>query len=353
MEKGNEIYHVIGAMAGSSMDGFDLTLSEIQEVNNEWRFRIHRSETIGYPAEIYDLLKHSAEKSNETLHHIDEVFGTWIGKVVNQFIGEDKSKVSLLAVHGHTVVHQPHAGISWQLGHGQTIANTTKLKTVTDFRSKDVKLGGQGAPLVPFGDFILFNEYDACLNLGGIANVSIKKEQTAWDICPCNQVLNYYASKLSMTFDKDGAMSRKGQVRPDLTKSLVEIEFFKQKPPKSLPNNFIDHRILDVTTPIDGLRTYSEFIADQIEKDLNPYWKPDVSLLITGGGAHNLFLIELVRQRLKKWNVIVPSQEIIDFKEALIFGFLGLKCLFGETNVLASVTGGSKDTCSGVIHLPK
>lgn len=342
-------YSVIGAMAGSSMDGLDLVHTCFTAEGERYSYLLEDCTTISYPTSILETLQLAPSLALEQQKLIDHQFGDWIAGSINAFIS-GKGPIDLLAVHGHTVVHHPKKGISWQLGNGLDIASQCAIPTVTEFRSLDVQLGGQGAPLVPFGDFILFSRYDACLNLGGIANISIKDSNKAWDICPCNQILNYYALKLGAPFDEGGKMARKGALNEAFYKKLRAIPYFSLHPPKSLPNKFIDTSLLDSVAPEDGLHTYCHLIADLVA-DCYPD-SHGSRLLISGGGAFNHFLIELISNKLKLGEVHLPDEKIITFKEALIFGFLGLRKLQGKINVLASVTGASKDTCSGVIHVP-
>ncbi|WP_420576397.1 anhydro-N-acetylmuramic acid kinase [Ekhidna sp.] len=342
-------YSIIGGMAGSSMDGLDLSHIIFEEKNNSWGFHLKKSETIPYDDVIHALLKDSSSMSTSKQHELDRQFGKWIGNKINLF-KSDIDVIDFVGVHGHTVIHSPSDKISWQLGRGDIIAKEIKLPTITEFRTKDVQNGGQGAPLVPFGDFKLFPEYDACLNLGGIANLSLKENQTAWDICPCNQVLNFYAKKMGDPFDANGELAKKGEIDSEFYNLISEIDFFKQPPPKSLPNNFISSKTLESVKPFNGLRTYCQVIAEQIKASL--YQTNPGKLLITGGGAFNNFLIELIKQGLNKWEIVVPESKLINFKESLIFAFLALRRFRNEINVLASVTGASKDSSSGVIHLP-
>uniref|UniRef100_UPI0032EAEC27 anhydro-N-acetylmuramic acid kinase n=1 Tax=Ekhidna sp. TaxID=2608089 RepID=UPI0032EAEC27 len=341
-------YSVIGVMAGSSMDGLDIALVDFSLREDSWLYKIQKAQTVPYEKELFQQLKASPDDEKEIQLQLDDVFGKWIAEQINLF-KKDNAGVDLAGVHGHTVLHRPQDGISWQLGSGEVISKISQIPVVTDFRTLDIQLGGQGAPLVPFGDFQLYRGFDACLNLGGIANISLQSSQTAWDICPCNQVLNYFAIKLGKPYDEGGNLARTGNLHKSFYESLSDLPYFSLKPPKSLPNNFIPSAILDDTNPTDGLRTYIQFIADQISKSLiNKHGR----MLVTGGGAHNDFLIEVIRSKLNNWEVVVPDSQLVDFKESLIFAFLALKCFRNEINVLASVTGASKDSSSGVIHLP-
>ena len=347
----NKEYDVVGGMAGSSMDGLDLAQVRFFEDDGNWSFEIQKCKTVEYPAEVFVRLKNARRSSRRDQMHLDEEFGDWIGSEVNLFL--DSHKVDLLAIHGHTLVHEPSKGISWQLGSGKRIANSAKTPTITNFRDLDVKLGGQGAPLVPFGDFHLFKAYDACLNLGGIANISIQSTQLAGDLCPCNQVLNHYASHLGQTFDRGGEMARKGVVNEAFLEELSAIPYFQAGFPKSLANGFLNRELLEEVDPKTGLRTYVAFIASQVASAISEIEGENKKLLVSGGGAFNTFLIEEIKRSLPQWQIELPSDTIINFKEALIFGFLGIKKLLGQVNVLSSVTGGLHDTSSGVIHLPE
>lgn len=344
-----ERYSIIGAMAGSSMDGLDLAHAVFTLDQNEWKYQIKKCETIPYDKVLFDELKQSPSQNLKNQKKLDLAFGDWIGDKINAF-KVDLDSIDLLGVHGHTVVHEPHNKVSWQLGNGKHIAKKTGLPTITDFRTLDVENDGQGAPLVPFGDFSLFKEFDACLNLGGIANISINAKKMAWDICPCNQVLNFFASQLGFDFDDSGHLAREGKFDKEFYTLLSSNPFFSALPPKSLPNNFINHQVLNSIDPKNGLHTYCHFIADQVAKSVTPSNKS--KLLITGGGALNSYLIELITEKTHGWQIDIPDQETIAFKESLVFAFLALKRFRNEINVLASVTGASKDTSSGVIHLP-
>lgn len=344
-------YNVVGIMAGSSMDGLDMALVNFQLESENWKFKVIKSETIPYDEWLFNDLKTSSKKSHEVQKKLDLTFGEWISTKVSLFI--PSLSIDLIALHGHTVVHKPSEKISWQLGSGAVVANTLRIPTISDFRSLDVSIGGEGAPLVPFGDFTLFSNFDYCLNLGGIANISCKAKSIAWDICPCNQVLNYYANRIGLPYDENGEHGRKGVIIEDFITTLSSLPYFKRNPPKSLPNDFIDQQLLDMLDPLDGLRSYSSFVARQLHSDLSTIQRTASNMLITGGGAFNSLLMDELRETLKGWELVIPDHLLISYKEAIIFGFLGLKRLLGEINVLSSVTGGRKDTSSGVIHLPK
>ncbi|MEM6734743.1 MAG: anhydro-N-acetylmuramic acid kinase [Bacteroidota bacterium] len=347
-----KVFTVLGGMAGSSMDGLDLALVRFQMERRQWRFELLKCITVMYPESLFVRLKDAPKHTTKSQRKLDIDFGHWIAIQVLDFI-QRVDKPEILAIHGHTLIHSPEKKISWQLGSGKIIANHTGIITITDFRAKDIQLGGEGAPLVPFGDFQLFSDYEACLNLGGIANLSIRSSKIAGDICPCNQVLNYYSHQIGLPFDDSGKIAEKGKINTDFLIQLGKLSFFKKSFPKSLPNHSIPYTLLDSVNPSTGLRSYSEFIAIQVCNSLRNIKAKNSKLLISGGGAFNSFLISLIQERLPKWNVTIPSNELVSFKEAIIFGFLGLMTHLDEVNVLSTVTGASQDTSSGVIHLPK
>jgi anhydro-N-acetylmuramic acid kinase len=280
-----------------------------------------------------------------------------MGRLTKQFIISNQLKPDFIASHGHTVFHQPNKGFTLQIGSGQSMAIELGLPVVCDFRSKDVALGGQGAPLVPIGDKKLFSGYDACINLGGIANVSFdneKGERVAFDICPFNMGLNYLANKLGFDYDDAGKNAKKGKLSSVLLEELNQLDYYSQPYPKSLGvewfNNYCLPLINDESIPVlDRLHTFSHHVAAQIKITVEGIEGKKV--LLTGGGAYNSFVIKVLKQTCDK-SFVTPPGSIIDFKEALIFAFLGMLRMNEEINVLKSVTGAQKDSSSGIIVLP-
>lgn len=344
-------YKVIGAMSGTSLDGLDLACCEFEFANGKWNFLIHDTTTIPYNSTWFDKLKNAPTLSGEALIQLHAEYGRYIGLQINKFIGETGFKPDVIGSHGHTVFHQPEKHFTFQIGNGADIAATTKIITVADFRTGDVALGGQGAPLVPIGDRLLFSDFDSCLNLGGFANISYEKnnQRIALDICPVNIILNYFAEKSGFPFDKNGNMGRKGNINIELLKKLSAIKFYHQKPPKSLGREWIDEVFKPILNSFmcneeDKIFTVYEHIAEQISTSSHP----NKNVLITGGGAYNLFLIELL-QKKSKAQIVLPDSKIINYKEALIFAFLGVLKIRGEINCLSSVTGASKDSSTGVV----
>lgn len=348
-------YVSIGVMSGTSLDGLDLVACRFT-FDQSWQFEIIKSLTIPYSHKWVTRLSTATELNALDFVFLNNDFGKFIGKQVAEFCTDLPQKPDLVSSHGHTVFHQPQNKLTVQIGSGAVIAAYSGLPTACDFRTLDVALIGQGAPLVPIGDELLFDEYDFCLNLGGIANVSFREdgERKAFDICPANMAFNLFIKELGYEYDLDGNYGRTGQVQEELLGLLNELEFYQQKGPKSLGREWFEDDFLPLInsfqlTPTDALRTLYEHVSDQISMAVDQY--PKGRMLITGGGAHNVYLIELFSEKTKH-KTIVPSSQIIDFKEAIIFAFLGVLRLREETNCLKSVTGADHDHSGGVIYLP-
>ncbi len=350
-----ETYHSIGCMSGTSLDGLDLVACRFS-LENSWKYEVLKSVTVPYSHKWVNKLSLAANLNAYEFSLLHNDLGKFIGKQVAEFCRDLPQRPNLVSSHGHTVFHQPHKKLTVQIGSGASIAAASGLPTACDFRSLDVALKGQGAPLVPIGDELLFGEYELCLNLGGIANVSFQEEgeRRAFDICPANMAFNYFTKELGYEYDLDGNLGRQGKVQEELLSLLNALEFYQQTGPKSLGREWFENDFLPLISsfqlsPEDILRTLYEHISDQLTIAVDRY--PKGKILITGGGAHNVFLIELFSEKTKH-KTILPSEQIIDFKEAIIFAFLGILRLRNETNCLKSVTGSTQDHSGGVIYLP-
>jgi anhydro-N-acetylmuramic acid kinase len=349
---------VIGLMSGTSLDGLDIACVDFT-LDDVWTFDVIQCETVAYDSELSSRLRTAAELSAFELKQLDVAYGTWIGEKVKIFMIRHNISPDLIASHGHTIFHQPDIGLTLQIGDGYQIMLKTNVKTICDFRSLDVANGGQGAPLVPIGDKFLFSNYDICLNLGGFSNVSmdIDGERIAFDICAVNTVFNHLSSRLGMDFDRDGDIARSGTINHDILRQLNALPYYKQQPPKSLGIEWVEKQVfpLLINEKTDNLlTTFSRHIAQQIA-DAIP-GKTNVEghiskMLVTGGGARNHFLLSLIKKELdRKVAVEIPEDQLIDFKEAVIFGFLGLLRDKGEVNALKSVTGAKRDSSCGIIY---
>jgi len=349
----SNVYRAIGLMSGTSLDGLDIAWCTFKR-DNRWHFELHEATTISYDELWRDRLRTAHTLSGMELAQLHVDLGKLHGAWVKEFMGEHSVHVDFIASHGHTIFHQPHLGTTLQIGSAPHIAAATGVDVIADFRTTDVAHGGQGAPLVPIGDLWLFGNYPMCLNLGGIANVSVKESlhMEAFDIGLCNMALNHFAEKLGIAYDRDGALSRMGSVNESLLEQLNSLDFFKQLAPKSLGKEFWVNEFLPVidravVTMHDALRTITEHIAIQIAEALRK--REQGEILVTGGGAHNGFLMERIAAHTQH-RVVVPEKKIVEFKEALIFAFLGALRMAGEPNALASVTGAKRDSVGGAIY---
>ncbi|HYG53342.1 MAG TPA: anhydro-N-acetylmuramic acid kinase [Flavobacteriales bacterium] len=343
-------YSIIGLMSGTSVDGLDVAYCRFGEKNS---YTIVASKTYKYPDSLKNRLKNNMTLSTPDLLELDAELGYYFGYTVNKFLKEYRlPKPQAIASHGHTVYHNPGKSYTLQIGKGSHIAAVTGLTVVCDFRSTDVALGGQGAPLVPVGDQFLFAQYDYCLNLGGIANISVKQnnKRIAWDIGPCNLPVNVLMYTAGKEFDRNGETGKKGRLIPALLHALNRLPYYKKRAPKSLGREWIEKEIMPHLRAHKNvsnvLRTYYEHIAIQISAAIKT---KGATVLVTGGGAHNKFLMQLIHQKTNA-AIIAPQPEIIDFKEALIFAYLGYLRLHNKVNSLSSVTGAKKDSVGGAIY---
>ncbi|XP_050416356.1 anhydro-N-acetylmuramic acid kinase [Patella vulgata] len=360
-------FHGIGVMSGTSLDGLDICFAEFTgDIETDvWSYRIEKAKTVPYTDQWRERLKTSMKLSGEQLIQLHVDYGHYIGKTVKAFVDEYEIKVDFIASHGHTVFHQPDKGFTFQLGDGETAAAYLISPYVTNFRSKDLALGGHGAPLAPSGERYLFQQTDICINLGGIANIGVRGSQ-GYDVSPCNIVFNRLAKlhNSDLQYDKDGQIASMGVVKIDLLKQLDELDYYKMEPPKSLGMEWIIQHIfplLDDTvyTIQDLMRTFLQHVVNKITEACvgNLYPKEDdhnCTVLITGGGAFNKYFVEILTSKLHEHGIELQEtdEETINYKEALLFAFLGLRCLLGLENTCSDVTGSSRDSISGSIHQP-
>ena len=339
-------------MSGTSVDGLDICYVSFDN-NDPSKYEIIDCETIDYDDNLKTKLKNVIEMDNDQIKQIDKEFGEFIGLNVLKFIKKNTLyKADLISSHGHTVFHEPEFNKTLQIGNGEIINKITKIKTVNNFREQDIQLGGQGAPLVPIGDKLLFDDYKYCLNLGGFTNISVKDSRTiyAYDICPLNTVLNHYANKLGYECDLGGKLSKKGVINIDLFNELNDLDYYKKSYPKSLGLEFVIENIFPITEKykikeVDILATYIEHASFQIKRNIDNGSK----VLLTGGGTFNNNLIKTLNHD-SKINFIVPDKTVINYKESLIFALLGYLKINGKVNCLRSVTGASNDHSSGDIY---
>jgi anhydro-N-acetylmuramic acid kinase len=345
---------VLGLMSGTSLDGLDLCCVRFADNHND--FQILAAKTIPYSAEWKSKLENAFFRTTTAVDALDKEYGVFLAEHITDFIKTySLPPIDLIASHGHTVFHKPNRGITKQIGSGEEIAKHTGIQVVYDFRTQDVALGGQGAPLVPIGDSILFSDYDACLNLGGFANVSFDTQNSriAYDIGACNLILNHFAQKLGYEYDDQGLLAQGGTCDESLLKKLNDIDYYEFNPPKSLAREFAESQLLPFLSNYDEkkvLHTYTKHIGFQIGVSLKK--SKATKCLITGGGTHNRFLMDQIQKHTNCF-LEIPDDTIVDYKEALIFALLGLLRIENQINVLSSVTGAKHDHSSGRIAKPK
>ena len=348
-----DFYDVIGVMSGTSLDGVDLAHIQFEIKNEQWSFEILESETVAYSEDWVNQLKLAVDFSKEQLEKLNKEYTQLLAEIISNFINKYQlSNLDAVCSHGHTILHQPQNGFTLQIGNLPEIASLTNQKVVCDFRVQDVQLGGQGAPLVPIGDSILFSKYDYCMNLGGFSNVSFEEnnKRIAFDISPVNTVLNFYADQLGLNYDDKGKISSTGKIHTELLDKLNNLNFYQEQHPKSLGIEFVKEKILPLMESYkisieNKLRTFTEHIAIQTALALP---KKQGRLFITGGGAYNDFLIFCIQKQLPKLTIVIPEKKILEFKEALIFAFMAVLKTNGDINILSSVTGSSHDHSSGI-----
>ncbi len=355
-------YRVIGLMSGSSLDGLDIAFMDLTEQDGQWRYAWIATDCMAFPETWTERLRQAPGLPAAAFlkTHVD--FGHFLGKAVNHFLKEKGNglRPDFIVSHGHTTIHAPQEGLSWQLGDGASIAAETGLPVISDLRQMDVALGGQGAPIVPIGDRLLFGDYELLLNVGGIANVTILQQGLAFDICPCNQILNHFAQQLGLPFDERGALAAGGMVNKEALHALSQEGYYAQMPPKSLANEFSVSRIIPAiaaacSNPEDALATGTAHIATMIAKALQPFLTEGgrQKMLVTGGGAFNDYLLESIQKQLPRLALTVPDTNLVQFKEALVMGLIGALRWRGESNVLCSVTGASRNSIGGAVWAGK
>lgn len=344
-------------MSGTSLDGVDIACCTFQLKSSRWQFKIEKAVTIPYTTSWMNKLSSAHLLPGEQLFELHSAYGTYLGERCKKFMElYGIRQVDFIASHGHTIFHQPHKRFTFQLGDLYTLHAASGKPVVGDFRSLDVALGGQGAPLVPLGDQLLFQEYDVCLNLGGIANISqqVKGKRTAFDVCFANMGLNYLASKAGNVYDENGKMASDGELNSRMLSDLSKVYAKIKAGRPSLGREFFEQKIIpildreEISLP-DRLHTFTESIATEIAASFQ-YSKKRITVLCTGGGAFNAYLLYRMLEHCgDRADLVVPDADVVKFKEALVFAFLGIRRVRSEINCLKSVTRASRDSSSGVL----
>ncbi|MGM0612182.1 MAG: anhydro-N-acetylmuramic acid kinase [Bacteroidota bacterium] len=345
----------IGLMSGTSLDGVDIVCCSFQKKNDKWDYNIFEAETIPYSDWWTDKLKRAHNLDGYSLVRLDRDYGNYLGNLVSEFATKYNLDISLVGSHGHTIFHQPENKLTFQLGYGKTLACSSGIDTIADFRSDDVLKGGQGAPFAPVGDYYLFSDYRFRINLGGFSNISYEKngKVIAYDICPVNYILNAEARKENLSFDKNGTLAREGNVDQKFLKALNALDYYSQKAPKSLGREWIECEWNPLAAGFqndskDNLATFVAHISDQITKSINVVSEPE-QVLVTGGGAWNAFLIEQIQKKTHH-KIVVPDELTVNYKEALIFAFMAFLKWNKADNVFASVTGAKSNSSAGTFY---
>jgi len=348
-------------MSGTSLDGLDLAHCHIWQQEGHWKFQIKETQSIPYTSEMRSQLKDSIFLSAEELLVLHHNYGTWLGDQVKWFINKFDLKVDAIASHGHTTHHKPDVGLTFQIGSGQHLANACGQTVICDFRTNDIAIGGQGAPLVPIGDRLFFGQYDFCLNLGGISNVSFEKDgkRIAFDIGLANMILNHFTHKIGLAYDENGEMASKGKINTRMLDELDALPYYRLPYPKSTGYEWFVEKIIPIIENVDDstenlLHTAIYHNCEQVAQQIHSHkTKEHCTLLVTGGGALNTFYMEVLQKKLgDSVSLVIPPKILIEYKEALVFGLMGVLRLQNGINVLSSVTGAAKDTSSGVVYLP-
>lgn len=350
----------IGLMSGTSLDGLDICCATFERSETgKWTFKIDATEGFCYkdPSLKYKLGTGAQQMSALEFITFHSEYGFFLGECVNDFLKRHNNlHPDIIASHGHTIFHEPNKKIMYQIGDGAAIAATTHIPTVSDFRRMDIMLGGQGAPLVPIGDRLLFSDYTFCLNIGGFSNISYEQnnKRIAFDISPVNYVINRYCRKIGLEFDRNGEIARRGNIDQQLLQQLNALDYYHQEPPKSLGREWVEKHVFPLLDNSglsleDLLRTYYEHASYQLKVVIDKAQKGEhPTLFVTGGGAYNTFLIERMKE-LTQCEIVIPSAQILEYKEALIFAFLGALYMAGENSCLQSVTGASQDNIGGML----
>lgn len=346
-------YQVIGVMSGTSLDGVDLAHCVFTKHDDRWEYKITQATTIPYDNKWITRLSQLHRQPAFVFPKTDAFYGKYLGIIIRDFIKQNDLKVDLIASHGHTIFHQPQNGFTAQIGNGANIYAETGIKVVNDFRVVDVALHGQGAPLVPIGDELLFSNYEACLNLGGFSNISFNQnnKRVAFDISVCNIVLNKVAKQLGVEYDEGGQIAASGEVNEDLLNCLNALPYYQIHEAKSLGIEWVEQTFWPCLSDIeltveDVMATLTHHIAHQIALVIKHNNLSRV--LATGGGAFNVTLVNWV-EKMCGVKLILPSPEIINYKEALVFAFLGVLRVENEVNSLHSVTGAKRNSIGGCI----
>lgn len=357
---------ILGLISGSSLDGLDMAICQFDEqATSQLEWEVIHTQTAGFPEGLLSRLVRSTELSTRELMELEVEFSKFCASESLDFLTKAKCSVDYIASHGHTVFHYPEDGYTVQIGKGSIIAELTGIPSISDFRSNDIALRGQGAPLAPIVERYLYPGYNVYFNLGGIANFSIHEKSNirSIDSCPCNQVLNFLISANGLPYDDRGRVARSGKVNDQLLKEWSSLEYFKLSGPKSMDNSWVHQIFIPVMNKYhlsmkDALATMVEFTALQLSKDISKLLQLDsitqMSGFVTGGGAYNDYLLERMTYHFQKLGLSleVPDAQTIEFKEAILMSLMGYLRILERPNTIPTVTGAAKMSIGGAVYLP-
>ena len=354
-------------MSGSSLDGLDIAYCQFSTINEQVEWKLLQAETIAYPQRWITRLGKLPYQNALIFAKTNTYFGHFMGELVNDFIRRHNVEPDFIASHGHTIFHFPDKRMTTQIGDGGALAAITGFPVINDFRTQDIAIDGEGTPLAPAADRYLFPKHDFYMNIGGISNITcnVNGRYIAFDISPANQALNFLAEQLDLEYDKDGEVARSGKMDAELLAALNDFDYFEKSYPKSLGNDWIREQFIPTFIRFDSswedkLHTATHQIASQTAKAMQAICekeglnKPKYDLFITGGGALNKYLIECIQAATVQvginTTIKLPSKSIIDFKEAILMGLLGILRVENRPNCFKSVTGARRDTIGGAVH---
>jgi len=351
-------------MSGSSLDGLDIAFTTLNERGGKWEYEIQAASCLPYSVDWINRLKQATTLSAYEYQLLHTAYGKFVGSQVNAFIEKNglEHQVQLISSHGHTTFHAPHLGMTAQLGDGAAIAAETGINVVSDLRAMDVAFGGQGAPIVPIGEKLLLSEYTMFLNLGGIANISAetKNGYVAFDVCPANKILNMLVQAEGKDYDDNGTIAASGSVHTTLLTKLNALSYYQLPFPKSLDNGFGVNEVFPIVqsfglSTAGALRTYVEHIAMQVGYSCTGFGAngQGANMLVTGGGAFNGFVLQRLQHQLAALNiqVVVPTADLVNYKEALIMALIGVLRWREEYNVINTVTGARRNSINGAVWI--
>lgn len=390
---GKTVRRAVGLMSGTSVDGIDAAVVEIITVNAGIKIKLCAFENIPYSSsvrkkimELFDVDTSTVDKLGYMNFLLGELFAQAALQVIKK-AGLEAEDIDFIGSHGQTVYHQPQVSnedgydirYTVQIGEGAVISARTGIPCVSDFRVADMAAGGQGAPLVPFTEYLLYSDEGKNVllqNIGGIGNITIIPagkniwEISAFDTGPGNMIIDGLVQKTSkgrLLYDPGGEAAKKGTVNDSLLKRLINNPYFDAVPPKSTGRELFGKDYTEMVYQYmlennisneDGIATVTYFTAWSIADSYRRYIKPRCSadyIVLGGGGSYNNTLVNYIKTEMSAYNVQTYTQEQLgyssDAKEAIAFAILADYTVAAKTNNIPGVTGASKAVVMGKISL--